>query len=126
MNNRDIVAMSKTLLFKKNSYCFVYWFYLYLNIKLTVMSFGGAVSAMVTSLKNNRRDRKSAFKKLKDNPAEYGEEGKLHFENEATPDQLKKIREDLRRENRKVMIRNVSIIVVIMLVLIYLIGFAKL
>ena len=78
------------------------------------MSFGGAVGAMITSLKNNKRDRKSALKRLKDNPAAYGEEGKLHFENTATPEQLKKI-----------MIRNVSIIVVILLLLIYFIGFAK-
>ena len=28
------------------------------------MSFGGAVSAMVTSLKNNKRKRVSAFEKL--------------------------------------------------------------
>ena len=89
------------------------------------MSFGGAVGAMITSLKNNKRDRKSALKRLKDNPAAYGEEGKLHFENTATPEQLKKIREDLRRENKKIMIRNVSIIVVILLLLIYFIGFAK-
>lgn len=89
------------------------------------MSFGGAVSAMMTSLKNNKRDRKSALKRLKDNPAEYGEDGKLHFENTATPAQLKKIREDLKRENKKIMIRNVTIIVVVMAVLIYFIGFAE-
>jgi hypothetical protein len=29
------------------------------------MSFGGAVSAMITSLKNNKRDRVSAFDKMK-------------------------------------------------------------
>jgi hypothetical protein len=90
------------------------------------MSFGGAVGSMLTSLKNNKRDRKSALKRLKDNPAEYGEDGKLHFEKKATPAQLKKIREDLRRRNKQIMIRNVSIIVAIMIVLIYLIGFAKL
>lgn len=61
------------------------------------MSFGGAVSAMVTSLKNNKRERKSALKRLKDNPAEYGDAGKLHFENKATQAQLQKIREDLKR-----------------------------
>lgn len=89
------------------------------------MSFGGAVSAMVTSLKNNKRSRKSAFKRLKDNPSEYGEGSKLHFENKATPSQLKKIREDIQRENRKLMIRNIVIIVVVVAAVIYFIGFAK-
>jgi len=89
------------------------------------MSFGGAVSGMITSLKNNKRDRKSALKRLKDNPAEYGEDGKLHFEKTATPAQLKKIREDIQRQNRKIMIRNVVIIGLIAAILIYFIGFAK-
>lgn len=89
------------------------------------MSFGGVVSGMITSLKNNKRERKSALKRLKDNPAEYGESGKLHFKNTATPSQLKRIRDNIKRENRKVMIRNVSIVVVITLILIYFIGFAK-
>ena len=53
------------------------------------MSFGGAMGAMITSLKNNKRDRKSALKRLKDNPAEYGAGTKLHFENTATPEELK-------------------------------------
>ena len=83
-----------------------------------------AVSSMKTSLKNNKRGRKSAFKKLNDSPVAY-EDGKLHFENTATPEQLQKIGERVRRENRKIMIRNVSIIVAIMLILIYFIGFAK-
>ncbi len=84
----------------------------------------GAVSAMKSTLKNNKRDRKSAFKKLKESSVEY-DDGKLHFENSATPEQLKRIRENVQRENRKIMIRNVSIIVAIMIALIYFIGFAK-
>ncbi len=89
------------------------------------MSFGGAVSAMVTSLKNNKRERKSALKRLKDNPAEYGNSGKLHFENKATQAQLQKIREDLKRENRKRIMKTVLIIAVFMALLIYFIGFVK-
>lgn len=57
------------------------------------MSFGGAVSAMVTALKNNKRDRKSALKKLKDIGVEYSGKTELHFENKASPMELKKIRE---------------------------------
>lgn len=89
------------------------------------MSFGGAVSAMMTSLKNNKRDRKSALKRLKDNPTEYGETGKLHFENKATHAQLQKIREDLKRENRNRTIKTVLIIGLFMAALIYFIGFVK-
>lgn len=89
------------------------------------MSFGGAVGSMLTSLKNNKRDRKSALKRLKENPAEYAEGGQLHFEKKATPAQLHKIREDLKRENRKAFIRKAVIIGIILLLFIYFIGFAK-
>ena len=88
------------------------------------MSFG-VVQSMISSLKNNKRDRKSALKRLQENPAEYSDGNDLHFEKKASPMQLKKIREDLQKENRKIMIRNIVIVVVFMLVLIYFIGFAK-
>ena len=84
---------------------------------------GGAISAMKNTLKNNKRERKSAFDKLKKHPGEHPE-GKLHFDNTATQTQLQKIREEVQRENRKVMIRNITIVVIIMFVLIYLVGFA--
>jgi len=89
------------------------------------MSFGGVVGSMITTLKNNKRERKSALKRLKDNPAEYSDGNELHFEKKASPMQLKKIREDLQRENKKIMIRNIAIVVIFMLILIYFIGFAK-
>ncbi|MEQ6123621.1 hypothetical protein AAON49_05425 [Pseudotenacibaculum sp. MALMAid0570] len=89
------------------------------------MSFGGAVGAMITSLKNNKRDRKSALKKLKDSGVEYSDKTELHFENEASPMELKKIREKVKEENRKIIIRNIIIMTVIMLIAIYFIGFAK-
>ncbi len=89
------------------------------------MSFGGAVGAMITSLKNNKRDRKSALKRLKENPAEYSEGGELYFDKKATPAQLHKIREDLKGENRKAFIRKAVIVGIIFVLLIYFIGFAK-
>lgn len=88
------------------------------------MSFG-VVQSMISSLKNNKRDRKSALKRLKENPAEYSDGNELHFEKKATPMQLKKIREDLQKENRKIKVRNITIVVIFMLALIYFIGFAK-
>ena len=46
------------------------------------MSFGGAVGAMITSLKNNKRTRVSAFDKLKN----YKEKNdQLVFKNKAGP-----------------------------------------
>ena len=90
------------------------------------MGFGGSVSGMLTALKNNKRERKSALKRLKESPVEYSDEGgELHFEKEATPAQLRKIREDLKRENKKVLIRKLVIIGIILLLIIYFIGFAK-
>ncbi len=89
------------------------------------MSFGGAVSSMMTSLKNNKRERKSVLKRLKDNPAEYGDSGKLHFKNKATESQLQTIRENIKRENRKRILKNVIIISIFMALLIYFIGFVK-
>ena len=88
------------------------------------MSFG-VVQSMISSIKNNKRDRKSALKRLKENPAEYSEGGELHFEKKATPAQLHKIREDLKRENRKAFIRKAVIVGIVFVLLIYFIGFAK-
>jgi len=63
------------------------------------MSFGGSVSAMVTSLKNNRRKRVSAFKRMK----EYGDvkykEWKI--EKKATPALLKQIRDKVQKQQRR-------------------------
>lgn len=89
------------------------------------MSFGGAVGAMISSIKNNKRDRKSALKKLKDSGVKHSDKTELHFENEASPMELKKIRKKVKDENRRIMIRNIIIMTVIMLIAIYFIGFAK-
>ena len=45
------------------------------------MSFGVGQS-MISSIKNNKRVRKSALKRLKEHPAEYGE-NQLHFDKKA-------------------------------------------
>ena len=87
------------------------------------MSFGGAVSAMITSLKNNKRDRVSAFDKMKKNKVKS--KLKLHFDKKATPDQLKQIREKVRKENRKRATKNALLFLVILAIFIYVIGFVK-
>ena len=63
------------------------------------MSFGGAVSAMITSLKNNKRDRVSTFEKMKS--FKEGKNIQIHFDKKATPHQLKIIREKLQEENNE-------------------------
>lgn len=88
------------------------------------MSFG-VVQSMISSIKNNKRDRKSALKRLKENPAEYSEGGALHFEKKASPAHLRKIREDMKRENRKTFVKTALILAIIFAVFIYFIGFAK-
>lgn len=85
----------------------------------------GVVNAMKSTLKNNKRERKSAFKHLKDNGIEPSGKTELHFENQASPMELKKIREKVKEENRKIMMRNIIIMVALMAIAIYFIGFAK-
>lgn len=65
------------------------------------MVFGGFVSAMISSLKNNKRERKSAFKKMKDYPSHSTTTDHLVFENKATKEDLISIRTKVRSENRK-------------------------
>jgi len=53
------------------------------------MSFGGSVSAMLTTLKNNKRKRVSTFKKLKTYEDVKYKKGRI--EKKATHQQLKEI-----------------------------------
>ncbi|MCH2216753.1 MAG: hypothetical protein MK076_01540 [Flavobacteriales bacterium] len=89
------------------------------------MSSAGSISAMVTSLKNNKRDRKSALKRLKESSTRYSVSEKLHFEKKASPLQLKKIREHIQRRNKKIFIQKIVAVGILSLLLIYVIGFAK-
>jgi len=72
------------------------------------MSFGGAVAAMATSLKNNKRIRPSAFKKLKG--YENGVYKKGSIDQKASPKLLKEIREKAKRENKIRLIKNIILI----------------
>lgn len=86
------------------------------------MSFGGAVGAMISSLKNNKRERKSAFDKLKNHKAQNR---KLHFDNKASKEDLKKIRQKLLLENRKTNIKNILVFIFILSLFIYFFAFFK-
>ncbi len=87
------------------------------------MSFGGSVSAMITSLKNNKRSRKSTFDKLK--AYEKVTVTKVEFENTATPEQLKEIRVRLQKENKRNRIITLTIISSIVIILFLVFNYVK-
>ncbi len=69
------------------------------------MSFGGAVSAMITSIKNNTRLRRKSY--LNQNILIKDE--KALIDKKATPEQLEAIRNRLIEENRQKRIMNFKI-----------------
>jgi hypothetical protein len=83
-----------------------------------------SIAAMVMSIKNNKRARQSAFKKL-DKNGSYSTKTKLFFQKNASKKQLRDIKEKLRKENKKALIRKTAIILILLIILIYCIGFAK-
>ena len=87
------------------------------------MGFGGSVAAMLASLKANKRNRVSTFDKIKN--FKEGSTIELHFKNKATPKQLKEIRQKLKAENKKQIIKRVVIITICLIIIIYFIGFVK-
>lgn len=84
------------------------------------MGFGGSVSAMITSLKNNKRKRVSAFEKLERFQKENNDT--LHFKKSASKKQLEEIRIKTKRENQIVWIKNLVFLVVIFSILFCLIN----
>ena len=83
-----------------------------------------SIAAMVMSIKNNKRARKSAFKKL-DKNGSYSTKTKLFFHRNASKIQLRKIKETLRKENKRVLVRKIATILILLIMMIYCIGFAK-
>ena len=81
------------------------------------MSFGGSVSAMITSLKNNSRSksRKSYFKKDKSFSSKENEKN-VFLDKKATPEQLEAIRKNIRNKNRKDRMVNVILLVFVIIV----------
>lgn len=83
-----------------------------------------SIAAMITSIKNNKRTRKSAFKKLVKNGS-YSTKTKLFFHRNASKIQLRKIKETLRKEKKRVLVRKIATILILLIMMIYCIGFAK-
>lgn len=86
----------------------------------------GSTSAMIASIKNNKRPRKSAIKKLKKHMS-FGKDdiNELSFKKTATKEQLEKIRLEAKKENRRKLLMYLIPIGVISIVSLIAIGFVK-
>ena len=87
------------------------------------MSFGGAVSAMMTSLKNNKRARISTFKKLKNYEDVKYKKGPI--KKKATPEQLREIREKLQKENKRDLLITILVIASLLILSFVLFNYIK-
>ena len=81
------------------------------------------ISHMVISLKNNKRERTSTLKKIKNFKKTKNIE--VVFKKKANSYQLKKIRNKLKQENKRKMKKNIMIFFIVMSIVIYVIGFVK-
>ena len=80
------------------------------------MSFGGTVSSMITSLKNNARHRKTLY----DKKFIFHKAGKnkLVFPNvKASPEQLDKIRKEAQKENHIIVIKRITALLILLLLI---------
>ncbi len=87
------------------------------------MGFGGSVSAMISSLKNNKRSRVRTFDKLKRYENVKYKKGKI--EKKATPQQLKEIRERIQKENRRIFIITITVCTLSVIALFILFNYVK-
>ena len=83
----------------------------------------GFIAHMIASMKSNKRSRTSTYDKIKD--FKKGKNIQLHFKNKATKSQLIRIREKIQQENKKALQKNIILITILILILIYVIGFVK-
>lgn len=72
------------------------------------MGFGGSVSAMITSLKNNARKRKTLYDN-KDFFNKVSSTKTYVTDKKATPQQLREIRKRLEKENKKQKLVNLRV-----------------
>ena len=85
------------------------------------MGFGGSVAGMIVSLKNNKRNRKSAFEKLDRFQKENSDT--LHFKNSATQEELEAIKSCIKKENNVLLIKNILLFVIALAILYCAISF---
>lgn len=85
------------------------------------MGFGGATSAMIASLKHNKRTRKTSFEKLERFLKE--DNNKLYFDKKSSKQDLERIRKETQKEQRISFLKNALSFVLVAVILIYVIGF---
>lgn len=90
------------------------------------MIVAGVVRSMLSTLKNNKRDRPSAYDKLKENGLTYTTKTELHFDRKMTSAQLKELGERVKKERQMAMIRRVCFFIAAMALAIIIIGLVKL
>lgn len=87
------------------------------------MGFGGSVSAMIASLKANKRSRVSTFDKIKD--FKKTTKSELFFQKKATKKDLKKVREKIKQQNKIRFYKNIIVIIIFLMFAIYLISISE-
>lgn len=78
---------------------------------------------MIASMKSNKRSRTSTYEKIID--FKKGNNIQQHFKNKATESELIRIREKIQEEDKKTFQKNIILITIVILILIYVIGFVK-
>jgi len=86
------------------------------------MSFGGSVSAMITSLKNNARARKSLFDKTDYFRMNNSSNLKNKPTKKASAKQLKKVRKQMAEENKKLIVKRILALIISGLILMLLLN----
>ncbi|OAD46711.1 hypothetical protein [Polaribacter atrinae] len=79
------------------------------------MAGGGFIAHMIASLNTNKRSHISTFDKIKSH--KKSEKSELHFDKKASPSQLKKIKEEIIKENEIAFKRKVAILMLLIIVI---------
>ena len=78
------------------------------------MGFGGSVSAMIASMKTNKRSRISTFDKIKH--LKKGYHTAVHFKNKATPKELEILKLKIQRNHKKEALKKIVLLLIIIAV----------
>lgn len=81
------------------------------------------IAHMIISLKSNKRNRVSAFEKIKN--FKEGRNIRVSFDKKASKYQLNKIKENIKAENKKALKSKIIVVIIFISILIYVIGFVK-
>ncbi|NCT10553.1 MAG: hypothetical protein GW772_10830 [Flavobacteriia bacterium] len=83
----------------------------------------GFVAHIFDTIRSDKRSRASTYEKIKN--FKKGTNFQVQFKRKATNIQLIRIREKIQQENKKALQKNIILITILILLLIYVIGFVK-